>query len=429
MSAISLEFKPTEWQQSIIDNFKRFNVLVVARGSGKTFLALQLLRLSALATKEEHAVYAFVCPELNQAKRVSFDILTAGIAGIPGTKVNNQESWIKLGHNGAKIIVLGLSDAERLRGMHLNGLVVDEFGDIPTGVWGAVLRPTIERKLAWAFLIGTPKAGDELLKMYQVALDDPENYQARLLTISDTKLYNEDRITRLRNEYVARGELGLYEQEYECNPTAIIDAYYYRGYMRTAKETGRIGAFPHMPGIPVECALDLGADGTAVWFAQRVKGKINVIGYYSVVGNKIDTILNYMLTRDYTYKKVYLPWDSEQERIHVDFNIASQFKAAGFPVEVLKKPPVKAGIMEATTLIRHCNFDEDGCKTGIEVLENYSSKVDKQTGLPLPTPKHDQYSHGADAWRYLAMGLRTLGPETQIAVIQPPSWSIFDDLD
>jgi phage terminase large subunit len=426
MTSLNLNFTPSRWQQEVIDDFRRFNVLVVHRGSGKTFLCVQLIRMMALAEKEEHAIYVYMAPELGQAKRIAAEQLFAGLEDIPDTRINWQEGWARLGHNGCRIMILGLSDAERVRGLHVNGMVADEFGDIAPEVWGTVLRPTLERKKGWAFLIGTPKKDDSIMGMYHVAGELPDMFQRKWLTIHDTGIYSKNEIEDIKREYIARGDLASYEQEYENNPVAQMDAFYYRSYMEGARKSGRVGVFPYIPGIGVEAALDIGADGTAIWFAQRVKGTINIIDYYQVTGSKLDAVLNVLSGKDYGYKAIHLPWDAEQERVNVDYNIAAQFRERGFPVRVLKKPPIRAGIMEATTLIRNCNFNEGPCKEGLACLDNYSAKVDKKTGLVLPQPKHDKYSHGADAYRYLAIGLRSLGGGGGGRTIIDTSWDILN---
>jgi len=425
---MDISFTPSPWQQQVLDDFRRFNVLVVHRGAGKTYLCVQLLRMFALMEKEQHAVYCYIAPELGQAKRIAAEQLFHGLEDIPGTRMNFQEGWVKLGHNGCRIMILGLSDAERVRGLHLNGVIVDEFGDVPAEVWGRVLRPTLERKKGWAFMIGTPKQGDSLLEMFKIAGDLPDLFQRKWLTINDTGIKTKSEIEDLKREYMARGDLASYEQEYENNPSAQMDAFYHRAYIDGARKSNRIGDFPYTPGVGVEAALDIGADGTAIWFAQRVKGKINLIDYYQVSGAKLDAVLNVITSKDYTYRTIFLPWDAEQERVNVDFNIAKQFQHAGLPVKVLKKPSVRAGLLEVNTLIRHCNFNEETCKEGILCLENYSAKVDKKTGMVMPTPKHDKYSHGADALRYLALGLGTLssGPGGPVRI--DTDWSIFDNI-
>lgn len=423
---VIIEFKPSQWQQRVIDDFKRFNVLVIHRSAGKSFLCIQLLRMMALAEKEQHAVYVYLAPELGQAKRVAAEQLFHGLEDIPGTRINWQEGWAKLGHNGCRILILGLSDADRVRGLHVNGMVADEFGDISAEVWGTILRPTLERKKGWAFLIGTPKKGDSLMEMYNVAGELPDLFQRKWMTIHDTGIYNKDEIEDIKREYMARGDLASYEQEYENNPVAQMDAYYYRSYIDSAKKSGRVGSFPYNPGLAVEAALDIGADGTAIWWCQRDKGAINIIDYFEVAGAKLEAVLNVLSGKNYGYKAIHLPWDAEQERVNVEFNVASQFISHGFPVRVLKKPPVRAGIMEAATLIRYCNFNEVACKDGLLSLENYSAKVDKKTGMILPQAKHDKYSHGADAFRYLAMGLKTLNQNSGRTHVDL-SWSIFDE--
>ena len=59
--------------------------------------------------------------------------------------------------------------------------------------------------------------------------------------------------------------------------------------------------------------------------------------------------------------------------------------------------------IEATRKILHrCWFDEDECDRGISCLENYRKQWNEKMQVYSNAPLHDEYSHGADAFRTLA---------------------------
>ena len=48
-------------------------------------------------------------------------------------------------------------------------------------------------------------------------------------------------------------------------------------------------------------------------------------------------------------------------------------------------------------------IDAEKCSDGINALRSYRYEVDPDTNQFSKTPLHDQYSHGADAFRYIGL--------------------------
>ena len=64
------------------------------------------------------------------------------------------------------------------------------------------------------------------------------------------------------------------------------------------------------------------------------------------------------------------------------------------------------GIQAARGLIDKCRFDEVRCTTGLEALRLYRRDYNEKRMAFSDKPLHDWTSHAADAFRYLALGLR-----------------------
>ena len=73
---------------------------------------------------------------------------------------------------------------------------------------------------------------------------------------------------------------------------------------------------------------------------------------------------------------------------------------------MLPNRSVDEGIHAARLLLPRCWFDKRKCKQGIEALKMYRADYDDKLKTLKPRPLHDWSSHSADAFRYLAMGLR-----------------------
>ena len=64
------------------------------------------------------------------------------------------------------------------------------------------------------------------------------------------------------------------------------------------------------------------------------------------------------------------------------------------------------GIQTVRSMLGRCCFDSEKCSKGIEHLEAYKKVWDDRLGCYKNTPLHDEHSHAADAFRYLAVGLK-----------------------
>ena len=54
-------------------------------------------------------------------------------------------------------------------------------------------------------------------------------------------------------------------------------------------------------------------------------------------------------------------------------------------------------------LLPRCYFDAKKCQVGLQALANYRRDKNRRLGEFKTTPVHDWSSHGADAFRYMAV--------------------------
>ncbi len=57
-------------------------------------------------------------------------------------------------------------------------------------------------------------------------------------------------------------------------------------------------------------------------------------------------------------------------------------------------------------VLNRCWFDAEKCARGVECLKQYRCDFDEENKVFRKTPKHDWTSHGADAMRYLMLGIK-----------------------
>jgi len=76
---------------------------------------------------------------------------------------------------------------------------------------------------------------------------------------------------------------------------------------------------------------------------------------------------------------------------------------SGFNVRIIDRVPVADSINAARTIFSSCYFDKNNCATGLDCLRHYRYDVDPDTKQFSQKPVHDNYSHGADAFRYIGL--------------------------
>lgn len=197
---IDLGYKPRAWQRDCHLAFKRFNVLVLHRRAGKTELALREMLDSALRNQLELPLYFYVAPQLKQAKaiawarlkQITMPLVLAGLA-----ETNESELWVRLLTNGAILRCYGADNPDAMRGVRLDGAVIDEVAQIKPEVWEEVIQPALSDRLGWALFIGTPKGVNLFSDLYFRAqnLDD---WHTALYTVHDTEALAPAEIERLR---------------------------------------------------------------------------------------------------------------------------------------------------------------------------------------------------------------------------------------
>lgn len=177
MAEIVIPYTPRPiWKNTIhpaLSN-NRFAVLVCHRRFGKTVGTVNEMIKKAVLNEKKAPVYAYVAPYRNQAKRVAWEYLKYYTNPIPNRTVNESELYIELpsrcrGSPGARLYIIGADHPDALRGIYLDGVILDEYADIKPELWGGVIRPALADREGWAVFIGTPKGQNQFYEMYQHA--------------------------------------------------------------------------------------------------------------------------------------------------------------------------------------------------------------------------------------------------------------------
>ena len=251
-------FVPRAWQLKLNRELTRFrfSVIVVHRRGGKTVDMINVLVNAALHNNRGNARYAYVAPYMKQAKQVAWDYVKEFTFMIPGIHYNESELSVAF-PNGAKLRLYGADNANSMRGLFFDGVVLDEYADMKPYVWGEVLRPTLSDHQGWAIFIGTPKGINAFHELFHKAVQK-DNWFTTTLLPQDTNAISDEEL-RLAEESMSPEQ---FRQEFLCDwnasthntliPIDIVMQATRRGKHLTEK---------HLVGLPKILGVDVARFG------------------------------------------------------------------------------------------------------------------------------------------------------------------------
>lgn len=396
---IELEYKPREVFLDFHERKERWAVIVAHRRCGKTVSCINDLIYKALTEGKEDARYAYLAPYYAQAKSIAFDYLMRFSEPVRANH-NVSELWVEL-INGARIRLFGADNPDALRGLYLDGVVLDEYADMKPSIWGAVLRPLLADRKGWAVFIGTPKGHNSFWDVYNNASKDPGWY-AKTLRASQTGLLDQDELDDAKkmmseDQYLA---------EFECDFESAVLGAYFGKEMRSITDAGRITTVEYDRMFPVHTAWDLGySDDTTIWFYQVIHGEIRLLDYHSSNGHNIPYYVDVIKDRDYIYGTHWLPHDARAKTLASGGKSIIEQLSEKIDIKSFRIVPslsLQDGIQAVRMALTRSWFDFK-CDDGIECLKQYQREYDDDKKMFRDKPRHDWTSHGADAFRMLAI--------------------------
>jgi len=218
---VSLDYTAREWQRQCHINKKRFSVYALHRRSGKTELAIMELIDKAMKTDKELSMFVYVAPFLRQAKAIAWARLKQKIEPLrqqSAIEINEGELSIKFKHNGAIIRLFGGDNPDAMRGLRLDGIVMDEVAQLKNELWTDIVQPALSDRLGWSIFIGTPSGINLFSELYYKAINE-EDWTAARYTVFDTDSLHPNEVTRLKRDMSETS----FAREYLCDFSAQGD--------------------------------------------------------------------------------------------------------------------------------------------------------------------------------------------------------------
>lgn len=214
---------------------------------------------------------------------------------------------------------------------------------------------------------------------------------------------------KMRNDFAGKEEKMW--REYPSTPEEAFqqstDGNYYAKDMVLLRKRGGICEVPTLD-LPVYTFWDIGrADGTAIWFMQRLGQEDRFIAYYEEHNEDLRHYAAMLQSKGYLYGAHFLPHDAAAKKLS-DYNKSVQEQLQDLlPGHTFLIVPqiseLMTGIYAVRKHLKSAFFDIDGTAQGIERLTNYKKKFSQSEKRYLDQPdKSNKCSEGADALRQWA---------------------------
>ncbi len=413
------------------------------RRAGKDDIGLNFAAVSAFTRP---ANYWHMLPEYKQARKAIWTAVDPHTnkrridQAFPPeirARTNDNEMFIEF-VNGATWQVVGSDRFQASVGAGPAGIVFSEWSLSNPQAWG-VLSPMLEENGGWAAFIYTARGRNHGFTTMEMARNSPAWF-AETLPASNTNVFTAEQLERIRTEYIAldsqNGE-ALFDQEYGCSFEAAVHGSYWGKELAKAEQTNRIKDVPYDPNELVWTAWDIGVnDSTAIWFYQIYHGGMNIIDYYEASSVGVDHYADVLEAKPYRYAYALVPFDARVKEWGSGRTRLEQMLSLKLKPWVVPHHSLMDGINAARVTLPIVRFDKEKCAQGLAALREYRAKYDEERKVLLPTPEHNWASHGADAFRYLAMGWKKAKEEEppkpepvfpSVGVIGGPSGGITVD--
>lgn len=306
------------------------------------------------------------------------------------------------GLNGTEIVFSGLSSQTRDSIKSFEGLNI---------AWVEEAQSVSKR--SWDILIPTIRAPDsEIWASFNPDLDTDDTYQrfvvksppdCAIVQINYTDNPWRSKALDAEREQMQRESPDDFAHIYlgACRP-AVEGAIYFKE-VSALRAANRLCNVPYDPLLKVHRIWDLGwNDYMSVVFVQRQASEIRVIRY---VEDNHKTYAEFIAEFErFGYRKGidYLPHDGRAKSAESGRSPQMILEQLGCTVEIVDEIGLENGIKAARMLFPRVYVDRENAGELVNRLGRYRRRINAETGTAT-TPVHDDDSHGADAFRYLAV--------------------------
>jgi phage terminase large subunit len=377
----------------------RYRILYGGRGGSKSWNIARALLLKGceqsirvlcareFQTSIKDSVHKLLCDQIYKLElEAHYEITQTTIRGI----------------NGTEFIFVGVknntNNVKSIEGIDI--CWVEEAQSVSPNSWN-VLVPTIRKADSEIWISFNPELPtDETWKRF--VLNPPENSVVQKINWNDNPWFPE--VLDLERRALQGRDIEAYNNVWEGIPRQTVDGAIFAKEVTMAELEGRICNVPYDATKPVHAVFDLGwADQTACWILQFVGQETRLLRYFEDSQQTMSYYMAKLQSFGYLYDTIWLPHDAKAKSLGTGKSIEEIVRASGYKVQVLDRVPVADSINAARTIFNRCYFDRQNTEEGLQCLRHYRYDVDPESKVFSAKPLHDEYSHGADAFRYIGL--------------------------
>jgi len=307
-----------------------------------------------------------------------------------------------VGRNGTLFKFAGLrqQDVTKIKSFeNFSHCWVEEAQAVSDKSW-SILIPTIRRPESEIWVTFNPEL-DTDPTYERFILNPPDDCVPVFINWRDNPWFpdvlNKERLHLKKVDPIA------YENVWEGKCRAAVDGAIFHQEIEQAQLEGRIKNVPYDSDLPVHTVWDLGwNDANTIIFVQKNKSEISLIDYIEDSHRSLDSYVQEIKDRGYHQGIDYLPHDGNAKSRQTGMTDKQIIERKGRNVEIVPATKVETSIQAAREIFHQCYFDKSRAKRLVHCLKRYRRSINTATQEPMD-PLHDEFSHGADAFRMLGL--------------------------
>jgi phage terminase large subunit len=408
---VTAEFPPT--LVGPLTAISRYLILYGGRGGGKSWSVARYLLMKAVQDPIRVLCVREFMSSISDSvhKLLSDQILELGLS----SRFVIEKGGI-YGVNGSEFRFAGIrNNPSAIRSFEgIDVCFCEEASNISKGSWN-LLIPTIRKKGSRIIVAFNPELESDDTYQRFIVNNAPDSIVVKINFDENPFLHGAQKSILLDEaEYMKANDPDLYQNVYLGFPKIYLDHAIYAKELRRATEENRIKDVPYDNLAPVHTFWDLGwRDQTAIIFAQYIGFEYRIIDYMQESQMTITEYVKLLQKKPYVYGTDFLPHDARAKQMGSGRSIEEIMRSNGRTVQIVQKLSVTDGINATRTMLEKTWIDKTKCFDLIQCLRKYRydlGKMDPDGSFknipPNPQPLHDESSHGADALRAMAIGLR-----------------------
>lgn len=405
---------------------KRYKVMHGGRGGGKSWSVAGVL----LAMASAKPLRVLCAREIQKSiKQSVHQLLTDQIARLGlGAFFEVLETEIR-GINGSLFLFAGLQShtVDSIKSFEGCDIVwVEEAHGVSKKSWD-VLIPTIRKEGSEIWLTLNPDMESDETYQRFIASPSPDTW------VVEINWRDNPWFPAVLDEERKKAKRGMLAEDYshiwEGKARKVAAGAIYRYEVEALYADGRACKVPYDPRLPVHTVWDLGwNDAMAIVMVQVGSAQdVRVIDYLEDSHRTLDWYVAQLEKRPYRWGWDYLPHDGKNGNFQTGMSTEQRLKQLGRrQVRCNAALGVEEGIKLARMAFPRCYFDAAKTARLLECLKRYQRSLNKagEGNAPL----HDEYSHGADAFRYVGVSVEHMyrAQQAQPVVQASGNWAPLD---